>query len=75
MVSTTDGAASTIKSRKHDVFQSTDFWPEAYDGRAIISQSYRDHEAGMKEDENVRLYKEAMAAGGEEAGKRKVVWA
>jgi nitronate monooxygenase len=72
MIATTDGAASTIKSTAHDVFQSTAFWPAAYDGRAVISESYRDHMSGMSEEENVKRYKDALAKGDE---KRRVVWA
>ncbi|KAL8742224.1 MAG: hypothetical protein Q9190_005258 [Brigantiaea leucoxantha] len=72
MVSTTDGASSTIKSTSHDVFQSTDFWPSMYDGRAIIGESFKDFKAGMPDEENVAKYKAAMAV--EDHGRR-TVWA
>lgn len=72
LLSITDGATSTIKSRHHDVFQSTDFWPPEYDGRAVIGRSYEDFEKGMSDEENIERYKKALETGDSE---RRIVWA
>ncbi|KAL9122313.1 MAG: hypothetical protein Q9187_001141, partial [Circinaria calcarea] len=56
----------------HDNIQGTGFWPKVYDGRAIIGESYRDHLAGLSEEENIAKYKSAMAAG---ESTRRTVWA
>jgi nitronate monooxygenase len=72
IVTTTDGASSTVKSTAHDVFQSTNFWPAAYDGRAIIGKAYEDFKAGLPDEENVAKYKDNMIDGD---ASRRVVWA
>ena len=76
LLSTADGATSTIKSRQHDVFQSTDFWPAQYDGRAVIGRSYEDYEKGMTDKENIDKYKIARDTGAKTGGnERGIVWA
>ena len=72
IVRTADGAASTVKSVVHDDIQGTGFWPALYDGRAIVGESYRDHEAGVGLDDNITKYKAAMTAG---QSSRRTVWA
>ncbi|MCJ1236674.1 hypothetical protein MMC14_004656 [Varicellaria rhodocarpa] len=72
IMSTTDGGVSTVKSTVHDTMQGTGFWPQAYDGRAIIGESYKDHIAGLPEDANIIKYKDALAAGD---STRRTVWA
>ena len=56
----------------HDNIQGTGFWPKVYDGRAIIGESYKDHLAGLSEEENIAKYKSAFAAG---ESTRRTVWA
>src|SRR6266480_2442091 len=51
------------RSTIHDTIQSTGFWPEAYDGRAIIGPSYRDHLAGISNSELVTAYNKCLAVG------------
>lgn len=70
-MATADGATTTIKSRKHDVFQSTDFWPSVYDGRAVIGNSYEDFMNGVTDHEIIRRYKEAQE---QNRSERQVVW-
>jgi nitronate monooxygenase len=43
-------------------------WPETYNGRGVLNQSFRDHAHGMSEDENKKLYGGAMKLGGREWG-------
>ncbi|KAE8137717.1 hypothetical protein BDV38DRAFT_282652 [Aspergillus pseudotamarii] len=72
IISTTDGTSTTIKSRKHDVFNSTDFWPRQYDGRAIIGRSYEDFQSGVTDEEILKRHSEAMEKGEDD---RTIIWA
>ncbi|KAK7716957.1 hypothetical protein SLS64_000907 [Diaporthe eres] len=72
ILETRDGGSSTVKSTFHDQVRGTTFWPELYDGRAIISQSYKDHLSGMSIDENKTKLGEAERAGD---ASRQVTWA
>ncbi|KAH8785517.1 FMN-dependent 2-nitropropane dioxygenase [Diaporthe sp. PMI_573] len=72
VLETRDGGSSTVKSAFHDELRGTTFWPELYDGRAIISQSYKDHLSGMSVDENKSKLGEAERAGD---ASRQVTWA
>ncbi|KAJ5836101.1 Aldolase-type TIM barrel [Penicillium robsamsonii] len=72
IISTSDGGASTIKSIRHDVFQSTDVFPRQYDGRAIIGVNYEDSRQGISDEEIIRRYNEAKEAGEHQ---RRTVWA
>ncbi|KAJ5230197.1 hypothetical protein N7489_010905 [Penicillium chrysogenum] len=72
IVSGGDGGVSTIKSIRHDVFQSTDLFPRQYDGRAVIGASYQDSREGVSDEEIIRRYNEARQAGGHQ---RRTVWA
>ncbi|KAJ5405594.1 hypothetical protein N7465_006878 [Penicillium sp. CMV-2018d] len=72
IVSGSDGGASTVKSIRHDVFQSTDIFPRQYDGRAIIGVSYEDSLHGVSDEEIIRRYDAAKEAGEHQ---RKTVWA
>jgi nitronate monooxygenase len=60
-----DGGQTTIRSKLYDNLRGTTGWGESYDGRGIINKSYRDAEAGLDEDENKKLYEEAMKKGDE----------
>jgi len=72
MISTKDGGQSTVKSSIFDDIRETAIWPEVYDGRAIISDSYTDYLSGVKEAENIAKYKAAQKAGDVS---REIVWA
>jgi nitronate monooxygenase len=72
VVSSGDGGVSTIKSTRHDVFQSTDVFPRQYDGRAVIGVNYKESEEGVSDDEIIRRYNEARKAGDDQ---RRTVWA
>ena len=63
---------NSYRSTIHDTIQGTGFWPQAYDGRAIIGESYKDHLAGLPEDANFVKYKDALATGD---STRRTVWA
>lgn len=60
------------RSTFHDELRGTTFWPELYDGRAIITKSYEDHLTGMSVEENKTKFGEAKDAGDDS---RQVTWA
>ncbi|KAK2751971.1 hypothetical protein FQN55_008713 [Onygenales sp. PD_40] len=72
-----DGGASTVRTKLYDELRGTNEWPERYDGRAVVNQSYRDMVAGMGGEENRRLYEEALGKGDEGWGDqgRLTTWA
>ncbi|KAJ5959108.1 Aldolase-type TIM barrel [Penicillium vulpinum] len=72
IVSRNDGGVSTIKSIRHDVFQSTDLFPRQYDGRAIIGVNYEDYQKGVSDEEIIRRHNEAKGAGEHQ---RRTIWA
>ncbi|KAJ5885597.1 Aldolase-type TIM barrel [Penicillium tannophilum] len=72
ILSGSDGAASTIKSIRHDVFQSTDVFPRQYDGRAVIGISYDESKSGASDEDIIQRYKDAMKNGEDD---RRTVWA
>ncbi|KUM63317.1 hypothetical protein ACN42_g3780 [Penicillium freii] len=72
IISGRDGGASTVKSTRHDVFQSTDVFPRQYDGRAITGVSYEDSLNGVSDEEIIRRYDAAREAGEHQ---RRTVWA
>ncbi|KAK2615681.1 hypothetical protein N8I77_002419 [Diaporthe amygdali] len=72
ILETRDGGSTTVKSTFHDELRGTTFWPELYDGRAIITQSYKDHLSGMSIDENKTKFDEAKNAGDDS---RQMTWA
>ena len=72
IISTSHGDVSTIKSVRHDVFQSTDVFPRQYDGRAVIGISYKESQDGVSDEEIIRRYNEAMKNGEDH---RRTVWA
>ncbi len=57
----TDKNRSTV----HDDIQSVGFFPDLYDGRALIGKSYTDYANGVKVDDLVAQHNKAKAAGDE----------
>ncbi|CAL5874602.1 uncharacterized protein PFLUO_LOCUS8899 [Penicillium psychrofluorescens] len=72
ILSASDGAISTIKSVRHDVFQSTDVFPRQYDGRAVISLSWNDSQSGVSNEEVIQRYNDAAKQGDVQ---RRTIWA
>ncbi|KAL7625961.1 hypothetical protein AAE478_002730 [Parahypoxylon ruwenzoriense] len=62
IISTSDGGANTVKSQLHDHIQGNMSWPDIYDGRAVITPTYRDQVSGVPLDENTRRYNAAKEA-------------
>lgn len=73
-----DGGISTIRSTIFDELPGKSIWPQGFDGRAIVAQSYTDHLGGMSVDELRKLYKEAIVEETQGFGpdnRRAAVWA
>ncbi|EGE01326.1 oxidoreductase [Trichophyton equinum CBS 127.97] len=51
-----DGGQTTVRTTIYDRLRGYVEWPEEYDGRGMVNQSYVDEQAGMSDEENRRLY-------------------
>lgn len=60
------------RSTFHDDLNRTSIWDKFYDGRAIVTDSYRDYKSGVSLEENLEKLNAANAAGD---NSRQVVWA
>jgi nitronate monooxygenase len=60
-----DGGVTTVRTRVYDRLRGTNGWPEIYNGRGVLNQSFRDHENGLDEASNKKLYESAMELGDE----------
>lgn len=63
VVRASDGGLSTVRTKVYDQLRGTTMWPERYNARGVINESYRDVERGMELEENKRLYEEAVERG------------
>jgi nitronate monooxygenase len=72
-----DGGQSTVRATIFDELKGPNIWPELFDGRGIITESYKDHVKGVGVEELRRLYKEAASSeeGGFGPNGRTIVWA
>jgi nitronate monooxygenase len=62
----TDGGQITTRSKVFDNLKGENIWPEAYDGRSLLVQSWKDHLDGVGIEEIRKLHNEAVK--GEDAG-------
>lgn len=59
-----DGGRNTVRSTVYDRVRGISGWPERYDGRGVINESYVDAvEKGLSDEENKRLYDEETKKG------------
>lgn len=59
-----DGGSSTVRSTVYDRVRGILGWPERYNGRGVINESYVDAvERGLSDEENTRLYNEETKKG------------
>ena len=79
VLATSDGGQSTTRCKLFDELRGPNIWPEVYDGRGIVTESFTDYGKGVQIDEIRRLHSEAIKA--EDAGYgrdgkgRATVWA
>lgn len=65
VIDASDGGVSTARTTIYDRVRGTSGWPSSYNGRGILNRSYLDDLNGMEEEENKRLYAEAVKMGDE----------
>jgi len=63
VVKAKDGGVTTARTTVYDRIRGTLGWPKIYNGRGVLNQSFRDHESGMDEEENRKLYEQAVKLG------------
>ncbi|KIW84622.1 hypothetical protein Z517_00010 [Fonsecaea pedrosoi CBS 271.37] len=72
-----DGAQSTVRSKLFDNVKGPNIWPDAYDGRSLVTESYADHVQGIDIELIRKKHNEAVE--GEDGGfgttNRANVWA
>lgn len=56
LIRASDGGQTTVRTTIYDRLRGYVDWPEEYDGRGMVNQSYVDKQAGMSDEENRRLY-------------------
>jgi nitronate monooxygenase len=70
VVSASDGGQNTVRTQLYNHLRGTTNWPEGFDARGLINQSWRDHEAGLAFEKNKELHVEAMKKGSEAWGEQ-----
>lgn len=55
-----DGGISTVRTTIYDKVRGIHGWPQSYDGRGLINNTYLDHVAGLSEIHNGKLYCEEL---------------
>jgi len=70
-----DGAVSTIRSEIFDNLVFDTMWPDLYNGRALVSESYHDDQAGVDIEKIRKLHREAAAKDDNGFGGRTATWA
>lgn len=60
-----DGGVNTARGKLYDSLRGTTDWPDNYGGRSVLNQSWWDAQKGMSEEENKRLYDDALKTGDE----------
>jgi nitronate monooxygenase len=72
-----DGGQSTVRAKVFDELKGPNIWPDAYDGRSLVIDSYRDHMSGMDIGEIRRRHADAVKGedGGYGANARAATWA
>ncbi|EHL01299.1 putative Nitronate monooxygenase [Glarea lozoyensis 74030] len=72
-----DGGQYTVRSQVFDELRGPTIWPTGYDGRAVVSASYRDHLTGASIEELRSKTRQAEEKNGKDYGVqgRSAVWA
>ena len=56
-----DGGVSTTRAKLFDELRGPNIWPQMYDGRSLVMESWNDHLRGVGVEEIRRLHAEATA--------------
>ncbi|KAK4561220.1 hypothetical protein LTR86_005175 [Recurvomyces mirabilis] len=60
VLAASDGGTQTAKAKLFDELRGPNAWPDIYDGRCIVSESFMDHAAGVDIDEIRHRHAEAV---------------
>lgn len=60
---TRDGGLTTARTSVYDILRGIHGWPDRYNGRGIINQSFLDAQNGVSIEDNKTLYNEALQKG------------
>jgi nitronate monooxygenase len=72
-----DGGQYTIRAKLFDELKGKNIWPGQYDGRGVVSQSFKDFKDGVGIDEIRKRHKDAVSEESDMGwgqSKRAVVW-
>lgn len=79
ILAASDGSQSTIRCKLFDELKGPNIWPEAYDGRGIVMESWSDHLAGVDIEEirarHADAVQEESAGFGSNGKGRAAMWA
>lgn len=70
VVQARDGGVTTARTTVYDRVRGTHGWPESYNARGVLNESFWDSQKGMSEEENATLYAEALKMGDEGWGEK-----
>nr|POE54130.1 nitronate monooxygenase [Quercus suber] len=62
VLATSDGGRNTTRAKLFDNLKGPSVWPEDYDGRSVVMESFSEHEAGVDIEEIRKRVKEALKA-------------
>ena len=63
IVDASDGGQTTVRTQLYNHLRGTTDWPEPFDARGLINQSWRDHEKGGSFEQNKALHDETLKTG------------
>jgi len=63
VVRASDGGQNTVRTKIYDYLRGTTGWPQGYNARGVVNRSYVEALGGLDEEENRKLYGEALAKG------------
>ncbi|KAH7336495.1 hypothetical protein BKA65DRAFT_506567 [Rhexocercosporidium sp. MPI-PUGE-AT-0058] len=70
VIQASDGGVTTARTTVYDRVRGTHGWPGSYNARGVLNQSFWDSQKGMTEEENAKLYGEAVKMGDEGWGEK-----
>ncbi|CAM6108359.1 unnamed protein product [Calypogeia fissa] len=78
VLNASDGGQNTVRSKIFDQLRGPSVWPVLFDGRGVVTESYKDYVNGVEVEEIRRRHAEAVK--GEDAGfrpgnARSTIWA
>lgn len=78
ILETEDGGQTTVRAKVFDELAGPNIWPNDFDGRALIAQSYYDHVKGISIEEIRKSHVEAKQTphlGFDKENRRAAIWA